>query len=245
MLKSKNNFRKLTSSAATQCIMQEFSVAHEKQAATLSCAFSPDNKQLVAGNYKGGIVIHNTSNGEELYRLNNAHTTREVRDIKYFQHGSGFVSCSEGQSENLKVWGSSLEPIQSLEFHTRSVYAVAISPCSLHIVSGGREAECIVWTKLGDTWTGIKSIRDHTSHVLTVCFSPNGKILATSGFDKHIMLYHFYKLGPDNSDEVEEILYVDQYFALRNDSVINSLAFSPDSAYLCSGSIGSSLRVWR
>ena len=63
----------------------------------------------------------------------------------------------------------------------------------------------------------------HRAPIATVAFSPNGKLIATAGWDKTIKIWEA---------ETQR-----ERFTLRgHDKTISSLAFSPDGQWLLSGS---------
>jgi WD40 repeat protein/serine/threonine protein kinase len=81
------------------------------------------------------------------------------------------------------------------------------------------------------TGQGIFTLRGHTSNVTSVAFSPDGRRIATSSFDRTVKLWE-----TQTGQEV---------FTLRgHTSGVLSVAFSPDGRRLASGSIDSTAKVW-
>jgi len=54
------------------------------------------------------ILFHSIKTGKVTFRVDDAHGGGGVRDLKQILGGTGFVSCSNGPIDNLKVWNPSL-----------------------------------------------------------------------------------------------------------------------------------------
>ena len=75
------------------------------------------------------------------------------------------------------------------------------------------------------------TLRGHTSNVTAVAFSPDGRRIATSSFDRTVKLWE-----TETGQEV---------FTLRgHTSGVLGVAFSPDGRRLATGSIDSTARIW-
>jgi len=90
----------------------------------------------------------------------------------------------------------------------------------------------MIWSEPGEggEWARVQVLEDHTSFILAVCFSPDGKQLATGSGDKSIKLFSF--------NEGNAIL------AHTLEGHVWSLSFSPDCKLLCSGSGDKSIKFW-
>jgi len=103
---------------------------------------------------------------------------------------------------------------------------------SRHVVSGSDDKTVIVW----DIETGKKvswPLRGHTSHVLAVAVSPNGRLIAFGSDDCTIRLWSTTTLKP-----------VDRRALYGHTRWIESISFSPDSTRLVSGGFDRVMRIW-
>ncbi|MFN9174115.1 MAG: WD40 repeat domain-containing protein, partial [Synechocystis sp.] len=87
--------------------------------------------------------------------------------------------------------------------------------------------------KLWNVGTGqeIRSLSGHTNSVLSVSFSPDSKILASSCFNGIIKLW--------NVETGQEIRTLS-----RDKYPVNSVSFSPDGRTLASGSEDGTIKLW-
>jgi len=93
----------------------------------------------------------------------------------------------------------------------------------------------MIWSEPGEggEWTRVQVLEDHTSFICAVCFSPDGKQLATGSWDTSIKTYNF--------NEGNAIL---AHTLKGHTNWVNSLSFSPDCKLLCSGSLDKSIKFW-
>jgi len=93
----------------------------------------------------------------------------------------------------------------------------------------------MIWSEPGEggEWAGVQVLEDHTDVVCAVCFSPDGKQLATGSYDKSIKTYSFNEGNAILAHTLEGHTYT-----------VRSLSFSPDCKILCSGSGDESIKFW-
>jgi len=195
-------------------------------------AISPDGENVVSGGRGTSLMVNQMSTGKELFRVVDAHP-KDIRGVTYIPDHSGIVSCGGGESDNLKVWSLSLELLQTLAGHIESVNTLAISQSGF-LVSGGLKS-AMNWSKSGEggEWARVQVLTDHKDWLLAVCFSPDGKLLATGSQDNTIKVYGF--------KEGNAIL---KYTFDNHTGDVLSLSFSPDSTLLSSGSEDRSINFW-
>jgi len=134
----------------------------------------------------------------------------------------------------LKVFSPSLELVQPLEGPC-AVECVTVSPSGYHIASCGYDKKVIIWSESGEggEWARVQVLEDHTSMICAVCFSPDGKQLATGSEDDLIKTFSFNEGNAILAHTLE-----------GHTDYVRSLSFSPDSKLLCSGSNDESIKFW-
>jgi len=215
-------------------MLMDEQLLHGHNADVRCLALSRSNGHVASGSKRGSIIIHSTSSNKVEYRADNVFANG-VNGLCCLPNGS-LVACGYGPGGNgLKVFSPSLELVQTLVGHNGYVWCVTVSPSGSHFASGGDE-EVIIWSEPpgeGDEWARVQVLEDHTSRICAVCFSPDGKQLATGSWDKSINLYSFKEENAILAHTLE-----------GHTHFVMSLSFSPDCKLLCSGSIDKSIKFW-
>jgi WD40 repeat protein len=207
-----------------------------------SVAFSPDGTVLASGSTDKTIKLWDVATGKEIRTLEGHRS--DVTSVAFSPDGKTLASGSYDRT--IKLWDVStgrlvrtlerrkglfksfIESISGISAH--DVYCVAFSPDGKVLASGGQDETIMLW----DAATGkeIRTLTGHSSHVKSVVFSPNGKLLASlTEWGKAITLWDV------STGEETRTLEGHQ------DKVI-SVAFSPDGNSLASGSLDSTIKFW-
>jgi len=147
------------------------------------------------------------------------------------------VACGydgDDESGKVKVFSPSLELVQTLVGHDGTVRCVTVSPSGSHLASGDEDGKVMIWSERGEggEWARVQVLEDHASLIVAVCFSPDGKQLATGSY-KLIKLYSFNEGSAILAHTLE-----------GHTDWVWSLSFSPDCKLLCSGSDDHSIKFW-
>lgn len=189
----------------------------------MGVAFSPDGKTLVSGSIDNTIKLWETASGKLLHALDG--------DSSFALAFSpdGKTLASGGLDKTIKLWETaSGKLLRTLEGHSSWVMVVAFSPDGKTLASVGEEDKTI---RLWETVSGklLCVLEGDTSNALA--FSPDGKILATAGFDKTIKLWE--------TDSGKLLRTIEGH-----SSSVFAVAFSPDGMTLASGGNDKTIKLW-
>ncbi len=219
--------------------------------------YSPDGKELAVASDKG-IWIYNARTGAEVALLSGHRG--DVLAIAYAPNGKTIASA--GRDETVRLWNPKTgENLATLTGHGGLVTGVAFSPDGKQLVSGSGDATVCLWSTetRRQLWSsdtpqardqGIQdpAIREAfdlpplpykspfeklaLQWVLAVAYSPDGKILASSG-------------SSDGTIQLWDVNSGKHIKTLKGHTdMVRSLAFSPDGKTLVSGSEDDTLRIW-
>jgi hypothetical protein len=129
-----------------------------------------------------------------------------------------------------KVWKvESGEAIRTYRGHKDCLYAVAISPDSETIATGGYDQSIKLWSLKSDEPT--KSLDGHNGAIFALAFRKDGKLLASASDDRTVKLWNV-ATGErlDTLSQSTKELY--------------TLAFAPDGKRLAAAGVDNRIRVW-
>src|SRR5207249_462838 len=142
-------------------------------------AFSPDGKVLASAGQDCLLKLWEVSTGREIATLQ-GHLSG-IRYVAFTPDGTTLISA--GVDANLRVWDvPSLR--EKMSFDRRSVLALSPDGCWL----AERDDTKIRIRRLTDL-SESSYLEGHTNWVVAGQFSPDGRLLATGGFDDTVRLW--------------------------------------------------------
>ena len=236
----------------------------------LSVDYSPNGKQIAAGSSDNTIQIFDATTLRALGPPLKGHTDG-VLSVRFSPDGRQLLSGSYDNTARLWDLATSAT-MQDFRGHSWWVWAAEFSPDANRIVTAGQDGKAIVWEKwpamqarlvaLGKNpatdelpkptadspiYGQFTAFSGHNGAVYSARFSPDGKLVATGGYDKFVMIWN-----PD------EVLPVDigkrlnrkpeakpNYIRLAgHDGPVRSVSFSPKGQLVLSSSEDNTVRIW-
>ena len=187
-------------------------------------AYSPDGKYILTTGYnedknKQKAILFDAQSGEILYKSENFSegVAAFSPSGKYFiyQDQGKTILCNTSDFSIIKV------------FETGTLRSFSFSPDEKKLVysDDGRNIELI------DLDSGRHLIETIKHPGAVVCFSPDGKIIASGGHDQLVILWN-----AETGEKIRELFGHDHY--------ISGLKFSPDGKYLFSSSRDQTIIQW-
>ena len=204
-------------------------------------AYSPDGGTLVSGSGDTTVRLWDVESSREL-RVLRGHSDR-VASVNFSPNGSRIASCSFDKT--IRVWDAQTgQLLRVLLGHSGPVSSVSFSPDGLQIVTGSFDGTVRIWDpdladderivlQALDDENGdqLQVLRGHEGSVTTVCYSPNGRHLASSSWDGSVRVW-----DAGNGKQLRVIR--------GHHGSVNSVCFSLDGVRIASGSEDRTVRVW-
>ncbi|MCA9152326.1 MAG: hypothetical protein KDA92_23650, partial [Planctomycetales bacterium] len=191
-------------------------------------AWSRDNARLLSAGNDSRIIVWDVANGQKLHE----HDRKKGWSLSAefaLDSESVLVSNSNGTIDQLLLSnGAVLNEFagHSMEVATLCVFDVAGES---KILSCSRDGSVCVFTLSRSE--NVRLFNEHTSNVKTVAFSPDGKLLASSGYDAKILLR-----DASSGQLLHELTG-------HTDGILN-VNFSSDGNFLSSAGLDGTVRVW-
>jgi WD40 repeat protein/tRNA A-37 threonylcarbamoyl transferase component Bud32 len=189
-------------------------------------AFSPDGKSLAWLSTSGLRILSLDSGKVTAIALQ---VTQDESDVAFSPDSR---ELAYGYLTQLRVLDLRSQHSQTLAVTDDEITAVNYSPDGQLLAFGDRLGSIILCDYKSKQVLS-KQAKVHGGHVLRVVFSPDGRLLATSGVDASIKLW---RVGPRGLT-LGRIL-------LGHLGYIAALAFSPDGTRLVSGAGDKTLKIW-
>ena len=180
---------------------------HERDIWSLS--FSPDGTLLASSGSDNSIRIYDMATGNNIKTIKEH--TQAVISVAFSPDGK--LLASGGDDKTVNIWDTqNWTLIRSLKGENECIYSVAFSPDNATILTAGTDKKVLgeilqyrfgykgpiknVSARLWDVNSGklLHTITEHQNDIWEVCFSKNGKWIATASADHTVKIWKYLNL---------------------------------------------------
>ncbi|MEG3974940.1 hypothetical protein QT970_10005 [Microcoleus sp. herbarium8] len=207
--------------------------------------FSPNGQSIATGSNDGIVKLWNAKTGENLQNFRGHRGV--VLTASFSRDGKRLVSA--GRDGFVRLWNLADRPVQRLELtgFKDDVNAIAFSPDGKTIAGAGDEGVMRLWdAKSGKelkVWKeAIQRISKNPSNVQDIAFSPDGKFIVAGGLNVPIARVWNLK---GSLTEPQANLNTNKETQEIHQGDIMTVAVSPDSQLVATGSSDNIMRIWK
>ena len=212
-------------------------------------AISPDSHWLVTGSPDQTARLWNLQEPSRDPIVLKGHTDA-IWTLAFSPNGRWLVTGSN--DTNIRLWDLSQKDLTSmfepivLSGHEGWVMAAAFTPDTRWLITSSSDATVRLWNLTQPDFPPIV-LRGHKDQVVALAISPDGRWLATASADQTARLWPIDSLSsPTNASSLAEtsIETISPLVLAGHQAALTSVAFSPASDWLVTGSKDNTARLW-
>ncbi|MGS2808425.1 toll/interleukin-1 receptor domain-containing protein [Nocardia sp. MW-W600-9] len=213
----------------------------EPQPRALRAVFSPDGRRIAGTSADGAVQIWDAETGKSVVPPLVGFDS-VVNSVAFSPDGRSVLAAG-GQDGTIRWWDIVDGRTEVFTGHEGAVNSVAFGPDGRHFVSGGEDTTVRIWN-VDSPAASPAILRRHSQTVKSVAWSPDGRHIASGSLSTVSMAAAAPEFGnglllwdANTGQPVGDPL-------AGHEGLVNSVAFSPDSTRLASGSTDNTVRLW-
>ena len=201
--------------------------------------FSPDGQTIATASDDGSVKLWNVQTGQKLQDFRGHRGV--VWSASFSPDGKRLVSA--GRDGTVHLWNLGNKPVQQVELagFKEDVNAITFSPDGKTIVGAGNEGVMRLWNISGNELKNWQEAIYQRGNVQDVAFSPDGKSIVASGL---VSIARVWTLAGSLTEPQAKLKGLEGSQDGHQGNV-GSVAVSPNSQLVATGSYDRTMRIWK